>query len=235
MSIKLNVWDGLGAVRWKNANSTPWDFGLFGTKVFCGSQGSGKTLSAVRWVHKLCCLFPSLQVCTNLELYNFPPWTVIHDYDGLDSLFTLSNGVLGIVYLIDELQLELSSLESRSIPISVITEISQQRKQRKMIVGTAQVLQRLAKPVREQFDQIVDCSNYLGVLQANRIYDCDKIRQNEAGEIELEDGRLDVFFHAVADYQRYDTSAKMKKYTKDFLAISQKYDKALYNGDNETE
>lgn len=229
MSIKLNVIDGINAARWKNANMTPWDFGLYGTKVFCGAQGSGKTLSAVRWVHKLCCLFPSLQLCTNIELHNMPPWTHIHPYDSLEQLFTLDNGQLGIVYLIDELQLELNSLESRNIPISVITEISQQRKQRKMIVGTAQVLSRLAKPLREQFDQIVDCSNWGGVLQINRIYDCDKIKQNEAGEIELADGRLDVFFHKIADYQRYDTSAKMKKHTKDFIELGRKYDSQLYD------
>lgn len=229
MSIKFNIQDGVKTSLWKRNNTNDWDFGLFGTKVFCGSQGSGKSLSAVRWVHKLCCMYPALKVCTNLALYNFPPWTEIIDYEGLDSLFTLNNGQLGIVYLIDELQLELSSLESRNIPISVITEISQQRKQRKMIVGTAQVLQRLAKPVREQFDQIVDCSCWGGVFQINHVYDCDKIVQNEAGEIDLQGGRLDCFFHKVDDYHRYDTAAKMKKHTRDFLEISRKYDKELYS------
>lgn len=229
MGIKLNIIDGINALRWKMHNRTRWDFELYGTKVFCGSQGSGKTLSAVRWVRQLADLYPAMKICTNLELHGFPSWTEIIEYEGIESLFELDNGVNGIVYLIDELQLELNSLESRNIPISVITEISQQRKQRKMIIGTSQVLMRLAKPVREQFDQVVDCRNVLGVMQWNRVYDCDSIKQTEAGEITmLDNGRLDVFFHCVDDYLRYDTLAKMKKHTRDFVALGKKYDEYLY-------
>ena len=55
-----------------------------------------------------------------------------------------------MLYFIDELHLELNSLESKNIDIDVMVEISQQRKQRKHIVGTSQVYMRLAKPIREQ-------------------------------------------------------------------------------------
>ena len=230
--FKLNFIDGLGAFVWKMRNRTKWDFDLFGTKIFCGSQGSGKTLSAVRWVRQLADIYPGMMICTNLELYNFPSHCSIVDYTGVDSLFELDNGVQGICYLIDELQLEMNSLESRQIPLSVITEISQQRKQRKMIVGTAQVLMRLAKPVREQFDQIVDCKCVGGILQWNHVYSVDDIKQSEAGEItSIENGRLDAFFHSVNDYLRYDTSAKMLKRTRDYVALGKKYDEILYGGE----
>lgn len=231
MGFKPNVIDGAGAFLWKVRNRTKWDFDLFGTKIFCGAQGSGKTLSASRWVRKLADIYPAMKICTNLQLSGFPLHTEIIEYTGVDSLFEIENGVQGVVFLIDEIQLEMNSLESRQIPLSVITEISQQRKQKKMIVGTAQVLMRLAKPIREQFDQIVDCKCIGGVLQWNHVYSVEDIKQTEAGEISsIENGSLDAFFHSVDDYLRYDTAAKVKKRTKDYVALGKKYDKELYGG-----
>ena len=231
MGIKLNVIDGAGALVWKLRTRTPWDCNLFGTKIFCGAQGSGKTLSAVRWVRQLADIYPAMQICTNLELHDFPLHTEILEYTGVESLFEQENGEQGIVYLIDEIQLELNSLESRQIPLSVITEISQQRKQKKMIVGTAQVLMRLAKPIREQFDQIIDCKCIGGVMQWNHVYSVEDIKQTDAGEIaSIENGRLDMFFHSVSDYLRYDTAAKVLKRTKDYKALAKKYDAELYGG-----
>ena len=53
------------------------------------------------------------------------------EYDGLDCLKYINNRDLGVVFFIDELHLELNSLESKNIDIDVMVEISQQRKQRK--------------------------------------------------------------------------------------------------------
>lgn len=82
------------------------------------------------------------------------------EYDGLDTLKNIENGEYGVIYLIDELHLELNSLESKNIDIDVMTEISQQRKQRKHIVGTSQVYMRLAKPLREQIFNVVLCRKF---------------------------------------------------------------------------
>lgn len=60
------------------------------------------------------------------------------------------NGIYGQVEVLDEIQTWFSSLQSKDFPPEMITEISQQRKQRKMIIGTAQVFSRIAKPIREQ-------------------------------------------------------------------------------------
>ena len=51
--------------------------------------------------------------------------------------------------------------------MEIMTEISQQRKQRKHIVCTSQVFGRLAKPLREQFNTVVECRNYFNLLQVN--------------------------------------------------------------------
>ena len=80
-------------------------------------------------------------------------YRVCVEYTGLDCLKWINNAEYGVLFFIDEFHLELNSLESKNIDIDIITEISQQRKQRKHIVGTSQVFMRLAKPLREQIKQ----------------------------------------------------------------------------------
>lgn len=43
-----------------------------GLLMFCGPQGSGKTLSAVNYVYKLLELYPYAKIVTNVELQSFP-------------------------------------------------------------------------------------------------------------------------------------------------------------------
>ena len=43
-----------------------------GLLVFCGSQGSGKTLSAVQYVKKLCIEYPRAILVTNTKIEGLP-------------------------------------------------------------------------------------------------------------------------------------------------------------------
>lgn len=52
----------------------------------------------------------------------------------LTALKILKIGIDGVIYFIDEIHLEFNSLESKNVPIEIMVEISQQRKQRKHIV-----------------------------------------------------------------------------------------------------
>ena len=104
-----------------------------GLLIFCGAQGSGKTLSAVQYVKKLCKEYPKAILCTNVEIHGLPPDTKVVEYDGLDCLKNLENGYAGVIYLIDEIHLEFNSLESKNIDIEVMVEVSQQRKQRRFM------------------------------------------------------------------------------------------------------
>ena len=178
----------------------------FGTCIFCGAQGEGKTLSAVQYVLNLHKMYPKAIIVTNInikslpfntrlnkvgdsyELFNFKLDTVINtewiinnfnlkgddfesiciEYTGLDMLKNVNNAEYGVIYLIDELHLELNSLESKNVDIEVMVEISQQRKQRKHIVGTSQIFMRLAKPLREQIHDIILCECLFGCIQHNK-------------------------------------------------------------------
>lgn len=235
--------------------ANPYFFNDVGTMLFCGSQGSGKTLSAVNYVYKLWELYPYMIVVTNVALTDYPfnarytvdnagnahifdlvtddeiilgdykqgdndlvngkiPYICI-EYDGLDCLKYINNRELGVVFFIDELHLELNSLESKNIDIDVMVEISQQRKQRKKIIGTSQVFMRLAKPLREQIFDVVICKNFFKCLQFNKSINGETAKE-ENGKLHAEVNKRSLYFHAPYMYSRYDTYAKMKRYNKEW-------------------
>lgn len=205
-----------------------------GTMIFCGPQGAGKTLSAVRYLLALMERYPAAVVCTNVGLTCFPfnadldasapqGWAYrpggegrpIVEYTGLECLKWLSNGYQGVIYLVDELHLELNSLESKNIDIDVMIEISQQRKQRKHIIGTSQQYLRLAKPLREQVHDIVMCRCLFGRMQLNKWIDGSTAVEDN-GNVMAKVKKTSTFWHTPAMYQAYDTYAKMKRYNQEW-------------------
>ena len=186
-----------------------------GILIFCGWQGSGKTISAVNYISQLSYQYPKAIICTNTDLTCLNPDSDVVEYDGIHCLTDLNNGEFGVIYFIDEIQLEYNSLESKNIPIEVFVEISQQRKQRKHIVGTSQVYGRLAKPFREQIRWVVDCKNFFGCVQFNRLIDGQTATEKD-GELHFEYSKPYIWFHTPKLYSGYDTYAKMKRYRKEW-------------------
>lgn len=179
----------------------------------------GKTLSAVQYVRKVCELYPKCILCTNTKIEGLPKSTKIVDYQGIESLTSIENGKNGVLYFIDEIHLEFNSLESKNVPIEVMIEVSQQRKQRKHIVGTSQVYMRMAKPLREQIKNVVICKNYLHSIQFNRLIDGDTAYE-ENGELKFKTTKFSIWFHSPELYGSYDTYAKMKRYRKEWHGVS---------------
>lgn len=182
-----------------------------GLLVFCGAQGSGKTLSAVQYVKKLCLEYPDAILCSNVQINGLPDTTRVVEYDGLDCLKNLENGYAGVIYLIDEIHLEFNSLESKNIDIEIMIEVSQQRKQRKHIIGTTQVYGRLAKPFREQIKNAVLCNCICRCFQINTLIDGSKSYEKD-GHLVTDTVKRFYWFHSPALYDSYDTYAKMKRY-----------------------
>lgn len=230
--------------------ANPFFFDPIGTVIFCGSQGKGKTLSAVNYIYQILDAYPYCILCTNVALKDYPFTAhlegekvvynstgeivntddilngtysdrVIVEYSGLDCLKYINNGYYGVVYLIDEIHLELNSLESKNIDVDVMVEISQQRKQRKHIVGTSQVYMRLAKPLREQIFDIVLCDNYFKIFQLNKLINGETAKE-ENGKLECEVKGRYFYIHSPEMYSRYDTFAKMKRYSKEWQGKKRK-------------
>lgn len=156
---------------------------------------------------------------TRSEITIFQDIKIVIEYDGLNCIKYLSNGEQGVLYLIDEIHLEFNSLESKNIPIEIMVEVSQQRKQRKHIVGTSQVFMRLAKPLREQIDTVVLCKNYLSCIQFNTVIN-GKTATEENGKLNADILAKCLWFHTPKLYNCYDTFAKMRRYRIEWQGVS---------------
>ena len=190
------------------ARNNPDYFYPSGIWVFCGPQGSGKTLSAVKCLKDMLKEYPKAKVCSNLEINGLDreviPFT---DYAQLSDL---SNGVEGIIFLLDEIHILWNSLESKDVSISEMACFCQMRKDRRVIIGTSQVYSRIAKPIREQLQFIVDCHNVFNLIQYNKILDpAEAIEKN--GHIDSKQLGLQIWFHSPELYDSYDTLFKVKK------------------------
>lgn len=185
-----------------------WSDGLL---VFCGGQGSGKTLSAVKYVKELINKYPSSILVSNVIINGLPDDYKVFQYKGPDDLSKYNNGEKGVIFLIDEIQNDFNCLESKEIPPSVYTEICQQRKQRKHIIGTSQIYTRVAKQFREQYKFCVFCRNIMNVIQINHLCDGQTIKVDDNGEIVTKKLGTFIWCHSVDDYNSYDTYAKILK------------------------
>lgn len=130
-----------------------------------------------------------------------------------DDLTRYSNDERGCIFLIDEIQLYMNSLESKNINMDTMTQISQQRKQRKHIVCTSQVFGRLAKPLREQFSTVISCKCFFKTLQYNSLIDRDDLENDTSSDTTLTGicKQRFVWVHDPSMYKRYDTYYVIEK------------------------
>lgn len=141
-------------------------FEEYGMTMFCGKQGAGKTISMVEYLERMRLKYPKCLIYTNFgyvhESGAFKDW---------QDFFSIRNGTDGVIFAIDEIQNEFDTNAWRSFPEALLSEITQQRKQRIKIVATSQVFTRVAKPLREQTQFVVDCKTHFGRWTATRCYD----------------------------------------------------------------
>ena len=142
------------------------EFREYGFTFFVGRQGAGKTISMVRYLEVMKERYPDCLVVANFDYYRADK--VMTDWR---DLLTIRNGTDGVIFAIDEIHSEYDSSKWADIPEDLLSEISQQRKQRVKIIASAQFFTRVAKPLREQAVTVVSCNTFLGRLTINREYD----------------------------------------------------------------
>lgn len=190
------------------ARNNPDYFYPAGIWVFTGPQGSGKTLSMVQTLKAMLKEYPKAMVCSNLDIKGLDrPYIRFTDYSQLKEL---SNGTNGIIFVLDEIHILWNSLESKDVPISEMACFCQMRKDRRVILGTSQKYNRIAKPIREQLQYVIDCHNVLQLFQYNRIIDPNE-GQEVNGMLEGAQVGVNMWFHSPALYDSYDTLFKIKK------------------------
>ncbi len=190
------------------ARDNPDYFYPAGIWVFTGPQGSGKTLSAVQCLQKICKRYPKAIVCTNMEVKGIE--NTIIEFTDYSQLSELSNGVEGVIFFLDEIHILWNSLESKDIPISEMACFCQMRKNRRVIIGTSQVYNRITKPIREQLQYLIDCKNFFDCIQVNTLLDpADAIEQN--GHVQCRSLGTQIWFHSPDLYKSYETLNKISR------------------------
>ncbi|MFR8104035.1 MAG: hypothetical protein ACLU8F_02970 [Clostridia bacterium] len=86
-------------------------FNLFGVTIFCGRQGSGKTMSMVEYLERIKQQFPNCLVVTN---FNY----IRQDMPLVDwrQLLETRNGEDGVIFAIDEIQNEYDNSKWKDFP-----------------------------------------------------------------------------------------------------------------------
>ena len=214
------------------ARRNPNFFWPTGTQVYVGRQGSGKTISAVHHIRKLKARYPKAILVSNLQFLEWEavPVSAVEEienalalvreqpgryllYTGADELARVltqvNNGFYGVIYVIDEIHTYFNALESKDMPMYVFTEISQQRKQRKLIVGTSQLFMRMAKPLREQCDNLIMCNTIMGILTVQKVYDGMTLEQDYDGSLIGKQKKMGFFFHNREIRGAFDTFQKV--------------------------
>lgn len=152
--------------QWDN---DPDQFNSFGVILFCGLQGSGKSLSAFDLIYNVIQKKPDVIIISNVNIgfHDYIP------YKGIDTVLNTDNGTKGIILFLDEIANQFPSAMSKEISSDWFTITNMLRKRRMLIIGTTPVFSRISKPFREQFEYVCLCNQrFKGLIQDNYWYRC---------------------------------------------------------------
>lgn len=179
-----------------------------GTTVYKNHQGSGKTLSMVHDAMDLADLFPNCKIYSNVKIkFNRPYYFYETDRD-LECALADANGAAGVLILIDEAHLYFS--KRNGISLESLTAISQQRKDRRLILMTSQIWEELDISTRKQVKTIVRCNCYFNRLQINQYFDGHSLKyDNRINDYVANKLYTTIFKHNQELYDSYDTYQKI--------------------------
>ena len=177
----------------------PADFFTYqGLIIFEGRQGSGKTISMVQFMRDMQYEYPEAKCTTNLaytdENEPLKNWTMLVDY---------KNGFKGVIVAMDELQNWFSSNDSKNFPPEMLSVITQNRKNRRIILGTSQNFYLLAKAIRSQATEVRRCTTLFGCLTIVRRVE--PILDSEGNVVEWKKRGMYCFVHDKELRESYNT------------------------------
>ena len=178
-----------------------------GLIIYSGRQGAGKTVAMIEHIMRMQKEYPLSKCTTNIKYkYQDIPlkhWKQLTDY---------KNGNKGVIVGIDEFQNWFSSNQSRNFPPEMLGVVTQNRKTRRIIVGTTQNYYLLAKAIRTQTTEVRDCLTLAGVITIVRRKE--PFLNSEGEVIKWKHRGIYMFVHNKMIRDAYDTYEVVENLTK---------------------
>lgn len=179
-------------------NQDPDFFTHQGLIIFEGRQENGKSVAMVHEAMQLQEEFPLAKCTSNLaytqEDMPLKDWRM---------LINFKNGIKGVIVLMDELQNWFSSNDSKNFPPEMLQVITQNRKNRRVILGTAQNFYLLSKAIRTQTTEVRRCITLLGCITIVRRFE--PILDAQGDVLEWKNRGMYFFVHDKKLRESYDT------------------------------
>lgn len=138
-------------------NYDPEAFPYTGIIIYEGTQGKGKTISMVYDTLKMLKEYPRCWLVDNLGIAAEGVTNQQYSLSHWKDLIDIKNGKYGIVTVIDETQLWFSNKDSKNFDPSALQIICQNRKNRRIILGSCQRFYLMAKDLRMQCSEVRSC------------------------------------------------------------------------------
>ena len=118
-------------------------------------------------------------------------------------LINYKNGIKGVIVMMDELQNWFSSNDSKNFPPEMLQVITQNRKNRRVILGTAQNFYLLSKAIRTQTTEVRRCITLLGCITI--VKRVEPILDAQGDVLEWKNKGMYFFVHDKKLRESYDT------------------------------
>ena len=141
------------------ARKDPNEFSDTGFILFEGKQGAGKTCAMTHYLCTLKAKYPEMYITSNYGLI-FQDSELTHWRD----IVGKKNGTLGFACAFDEISIWFNNRNFKNFDPAFFSTIVQNRKQKRLILGTAQNISLCDKALRTQVTQLRQCYCFLGFI-----------------------------------------------------------------------
>lgn len=169
-----------------------------GCVIFTGRQGAGKSIAMIEYAMRMQKEYPLAKCISNIA-YKYQDDELRH----WRQLINYKNGKRGVIVIMDELQNWFSSNQSRNFPPEMLSVITQNRKNRRIILGTSQSFHLLAKSIRTQATEVRECMTIFGAITFVRRRE--PILDADGDVVEWKNRGIYFFVHNQKLRESYDT------------------------------
>lgn len=137
----------------------PDRFPYYGVILLEGRQGAGKTSSMCEFARLMKRQYPQSMILSNIG-FDYRDERLTH----WEKLLNYGNGELGTIVMIDEIQNWFNSKDSKDFPPDMLTTITTNRKNKRIVLGTCQQFYMVSKDIRTQVTELRRCKTFFGCL-----------------------------------------------------------------------